>query len=207
VDPSLDMVNSTLFCNRAAASMKLNNYEEALQDADRVIVLRDDWMKAYRRRGSIHMELHNYEEAVRDFEKAYQLDKSDPEIKHLVKDAQLQLKKSKRKDYYKILEISPESGENDIRKAYRKLALKYHPDKHQESEESRLAAENTFKDISEAYSVLSDPKKKQRYDSGADLEDLAGPGEMHVNVNEIFQQFFGGSPFGGGGASFRTSFH
>jgi len=108
------------------------------------------------------------------------------------------------------LSIPQNAGENEIKKAYKKLALKWHPDKNCETEETRLNAEQTFKDISEAYSVLSDPKKKERYDSGADLEEI-GSGEMNVNVNEIFQQFFGGrSPFGsgggGGGTTFRTSF-
>jgi len=77
--------------------MKLNKFEEALQDANKAIDLRDNWVKAYRRRGSIHKELNNYEDAVRDFEKAYQLDKDDQEIKRLLKDAQLDLKKIKKK--------------------------------------------------------------------------------------------------------------
>lgn len=64
------------------------------------------------------------------------------------------------KDYYKILGISRNASDDDIKKAYRKLAKKYHPDKNQGNTE----AERKFKDISEAYTVLSDPTKKRKYD-------------------------------------------
>ena len=64
------------------------------------------------------------------------------------------------KDYYKILEVSKSSSQEDIKKAYRKLALKYHPD-HNKGDKS---AEAKFKDVSEAYAVLSNPEKKKQYD-------------------------------------------
>ena len=64
------------------------------------------------------------------------------------------------KDYYKILEISKPASPEEVKKAYRKLALKYHPD-HNKGDK---AAEAKFKEISEAYAVLSDPEKKKQYD-------------------------------------------
>jgi len=64
------------------------------------------------------------------------------------------------KDYYKILEISKEANNDEIKKAYRKLALKYHPDKNKDDKDS----EQRFKEVNEAYQVLSDPAKKQQYD-------------------------------------------
>lgn len=63
------------------------------------------------------------------------------------------------KDYYKILKVSPGASDSDIKKSYRKLAVEFHPDKN-----SNSGAEEMFKEISEAYSVLSDPKKKKEYD-------------------------------------------
>merc|ERR1712198_802595 len=63
------------------------------------------------------------------------------------------------KDYYKVLGVAKGASDDEIKKAYRKLALKYHPDKNQSS-----GAEEKFKEIGEAYDVLSDPKKKQVYD-------------------------------------------
>jgi len=64
------------------------------------------------------------------------------------------------KDYYSILGINKNASESDIKKAYRKLALKYHPDRNPNDKE----AENRFKEVSEAYEVLSDPEKRKKYD-------------------------------------------
>ena len=68
---------------------------------------------------------------------------------------------SSRKDYYKILKVDRDASINEIKKAYRKLALKHHPDK-----STHPDATKTFQDINEAYSILSDPRKRRRYDSG-----------------------------------------
>ena len=69
---------------------------------------------------------------------------------------------SARKDYYKILEISREASQDEIKRAYRKLALKYHPDKNK-----RPDATKKFQDLSEAFSVLSDQAKRRKYDLGS----------------------------------------
>lgn len=63
------------------------------------------------------------------------------------------------KDFYKILGVSPESNEDEIKKAYRKMALKFHPDKNSDAD-----AEDRFKEIAEAYEILTDPKKRSIYD-------------------------------------------
>ena len=69
----------------------------------------------------------------------------------------MELKKSKRKDYYKILDVTKSVTDDEIKKAYKKSALKWHPDKNSSTEETKIEAEKIFKDIGEAYSVLSDP--------------------------------------------------
>jgi DnaJ family protein C protein 7 len=129
-------------------------------------------------------------------------------LKEKVKHAKLELKKSKRKDYYKILSVPKEVTEDETKKAYKKAALRWHPDKHSNgTEEQRLEADKMFKDISEAYTVLSDPKKKNRYDQGADIEDLDNDHSGHgfggggMDPNDIFRMFFaqGGGGMGGGG--------
>ncbi|KAI9277658.1 DnaJ domain-containing protein [Sporodiniella umbellata] len=63
-------------------------------------------------------------------------------------------------EYYRVLGLTEDASDNDIKKAYRKLALKYHPDKNKSPE-----AEDKFKHISEAYEVLSDPKKRKLYNN------------------------------------------
>ena len=122
------------------------------------------------------------------------------------------------KDYYKILGVDRKAGEDDIRKAYRDLAKKYHPDRNPNDKQ----AEERFKEINEAYQVLSDPTKRQHYDRlGSDYSqwqrrgapgdfnwgDYVGgyPGGTRVNIDDL-EDLFGGA--GGGGFSdfFRTIF-
>lgn len=72
------------------------------------------------------MDTEDYEKSVTDYEKICQMDKSKENVAAL-KHAKLELKKSKRKDYYKILGVSKDASDDDIKKAYRKMALKEHP--------------------------------------------------------------------------------
>lgn len=102
----------------------------------------------------------------------------------------------KETEFYERLGVPPESSFEDIRKAYKKLAIKYHPDKNPNNE----SAVEQFKKISEAYECLSDEKKREMYDKYG-KEGIEGGG--HASAEDIFAQFFGGgSPFsffGGGG--------
>jgi len=86
------------------------------------------------------------------------------------------------KDYYKILNINSESSQDEIKKAFRSLSKKHHPDKGGD--------ENTFKEMSEAYDTLSDPKKRQKYDHQRQNPFAGGGGP---NMEDIFNQFFGGN--------------
>ena len=107
------------------------------------------------------------------------------------------------KDYYKTLGVSQAATDEDLKKAYRKMALKYHPDKNKSA-----GAEEKFKEIAEAYDVLSDPKKREIYDKYGE-EGLKGGGSagagsdgssftytFHGDPHETFRMFFGGEdPF------------
>ncbi|MFZ9943427.1 MAG: molecular chaperone DnaJ [Bacteroidia bacterium] len=112
-----------------------------------------------------------------------------------------------KRDYYEILGVERGAGEGDIKKAYRQMALKYHPDKNPGDKE----AEDKFKEAAEAYEVLSDAEKRRRYDQfGHQGVGGAGGGAHGMNMEDIFSQFgdiFGGSPFesffGGGGGGGR----
>lgn len=108
-----------------------------------------------------------------------------------------------KRDYYEVLGVGRDAGESDIKKAYRQMALKYHPDKNPGDKE----AEDKFKEAAEAYEVLSDPDKRRRYDQfGHQGVGGAAGGGQHMNMEDIFSQFgdiFGGhnpfeSFFGGG---------
>src|ERR1700689_186776 len=111
-----------------------------------------------------------------------------------------------KQDYYELLGVSRKAAQKEIRQAYRKLARKYHPDLNPGDKSS----EEKFKQVQEAYDVLSDTKKRQTYDQfGFDAPGPSGapqgtsPGDVHFD--------FGGFDFGGGGAgsagpSFRDLF-
>ncbi len=113
-----------------------------------------------------------------------------------------------KRDYYDVLGVAKNSSQEEIKKAYRKLAIKYHPDKNPDDH----TAEDKFKEAAEAYEILSNPEKKQRYDhyghagvGGAGGGGGYGGGGM--NMEDIFSQFgdiFGGG--GGGGSPFESFF-
>ena len=100
-----------------------------------------------------------------------------------------------KRDYYEVLGVNKSSSESEIKKAYRKMAIKYHPDKNPDNKE----AEAKFKEAAEAYDVLSNPEKKQRYDQfgHAGMGNRGGFGGGGMNMDDIFSQF--GDIFGGGG--------
>lgn len=184
---------------------KSSRNDIALKDLNSATDANPDYAKAYVKRGEINLELENFEEAVRDFEKASQISSHEFNIGNKLKDAKAKLKQSKRKDYYKILGVSKDASQADIKKAYRNMALKWHPDKNSDTEEHKLEADKMFKDIGEAYALLSDAQKRDRYDGGMDLEDIehGHGGGFHggggVDPSDIFQMFFGGGGGGGGG--------
>ena len=104
------------------------------------------------------------------------------------------------RDYYEILDVDKNSSKNDIKKAYRKIAMKYHPDKNPDNKE----AEEKFKESAEAYSVLSDDRKRSQYDqfghAGLNQQGFGGGGSSNMDVNDIFSAF--SDIFGGGGDIF-----
>ena len=109
-----------------------------------------------------------------------------------------------KRDFYEILEVDKSASAQEIKKAYRKVAIKFHPDKNPDNKE----AEEKFKEAAEAYEILSSPEKKQKYDQfghqafGGAASGGHGGGQ-HMNMDDIFSHFgdiFGGH-FGGGGFS------
>lgn len=221
IDPLNVEYNSILHSNRSAAYAKLGQWQQALDDADRCLSGKPTFVKAKVRRAQCLLELKRFEESIREYEALVREDRENADNAAGLRKAKLELKKSKRKDYYAILGVGQNATESEIKKAYRKQALQWHPDKNSESEDKKLFAESKFKDISEAYECLSDSQKKRRYDSGVDLEDDMGHGHGHggfggADYSDLFSHIFAqqmggggrrgarGSPFGGsfGGSPF-----
>jgi molecular chaperone DnaJ len=107
-----------------------------------------------------------------------------------------------KRDFYEILGLTKNASDDEIKKAYRKLAIKYHPDKNPDDK----VAEEKFKEAAEAYEILSNPEKRQRYNQygHAGVGGAYGGGGHYgggMNMDDIFSQFgdiFGGGGFGGG---------
>mmetsp|Transcript_34480 Transcript_34480/g.103125 ORF Transcript_34480/g.103125 Transcript_34480/m.103125 type:complete len:547 (-) Transcript_34480:525-2165(-) len=235
---ALDMCPSTdgsayrakLFFNRASANANLRKHEDVVADCTEAISLDDEYFKAYMRRAASNLVIggeNECQQALRDYEKALELAKTEEQerdINKKIRGARVQLKRAKRKDFYKLLGVSRDATESEIKKGYRKLALKWHPDRHSNStEEEKKKAEQVFRDVNLAYEVLSDPQKKRRYDEGVDEQDLDNPharpddgmggmqghsGMGGMDPDVLFQMFMqqqGG--MGGGGRRGPGSFH
>ncbi|NOZ88178.1 MAG: molecular chaperone DnaJ [Deltaproteobacteria bacterium] len=111
-----------------------------------------------------------------------------------------------KRDYYEILNVQRNASAREIKKAYRRLALKYHPDRNPGNKE----AEEMFKEASEAYEVLSDPEKRAIYDrygheglKGSGFSGFSGMEDIFSHFGDIFSEIFGGSPFGFSGSRAR----
>ncbi|CAD8059216.1 unnamed protein product [Paramecium sonneborni] len=221
VDSNNFRFNSLIYANRGLAHQKLKDHRKAVNDFDKSIELNDRYFKAYLRRGDSRYELGDLDGAQSDYQKVMELDQgSIQQMRQKINDINRKQKQLSKKDYYKILEVDKNATEADIKKAYRKLALQWHPDKNKESEEQKKLADQKFREIAEAYSVLSDKQKRQQYDMGVDPNDPMGGAEgfeTNIDPTQIFKMFFGGeggagdfSDFGfsniGGSGGFTTMF-
>ena len=108
-----------------------------------------------------------------------------------------------KRDYYEVLGVTKNASDDEIKKAYKKMAIKYHPDRNPGDKE----AEEKFKEAAEAYDVLRDPQKRARYDQfGPEgVNGTGGFGGQSMNMDDIFSMFgdiFGGHGFGGFGGGF-----
>jgi len=184
------------------------------------------YAKAYIRRGDAYYALgtvENFETSLKDYAKALEILSEDTaayrDVSKKVKQSKLAIKKANRKDYYAILGVHESADEKQLKKGYRKSALKWHPDRHAtKTEEQKEYAEKCFKDVGEAYEVLTDSNKRHMYDQGMDLDDMKNGGGGHghghggmggIDPSVLFSMFGGGGGMGGrggrggGGGGFR----
>ncbi|KAG5043752.1 hypothetical protein GLYMA_03G179800v4 [Glycine max] len=188
VDPIHLAHNVDLHFGLCKVLVKLGRGKDALDSCSEALKIDEELVEALVQRGEAKLLTEDWEGAVEDLRSAAQKSPQDMNIREAVMRAEKALKISKRKDYYKILGISKTASAADIKRAYKKLALQWHPDKNVEKREE---AEAQFREIAAAYEVLSDEDKRVRYDRGEDLEE-AGMGGGGGGFN----------PFGGGGYTY-----
>jgi len=204
VDPQHNTIVPQANLDLANAHKQLKEFAEAKAAAQVVIEQNDNNGPAHRIMGQIHMEQDEFEEAVFQFKRAFELMEGDAGVQDEVQRAEAALKQSKMKDYYKTLGISRRATTKQIKKAYRDLALQWHPDKHK-GEEEKEKAEKQFQAIAEAYEILSDDEKRAAYDRGEEvLPNQGGGGQQGFNP---FAQHFQHFQHGGGGGGGHQQFH
>ena len=194
---------------RSLTPPQLKDYASALDDCARALQLDPGYLKARKTRARALGESGDWEAAAREYKELAEAHPGEPGLAKDVRHAELELKKSKRKDYYKILALDKDCDDSQIKRAYRKLAIVHHPAKNPDDP----AAAERFKDVSEAYETLSDPEKRARYDSGEDLVDPADvfgggmggmAGGVQIDPEMLFNMMGGGmGGMGGGGAGRR----
>lgn len=203
-DPEHRTVVPKAFLDMANAYLKLKQIKEAKDAVSKSIERDENNYEAYRIMGHIQMESEEFDGAVHNFRKALELNQGDHMLQQDLQRAEAALKQSKQKDYYKILNVKRTATTKEIKKAYRALALEWHPDKHS-GEEEKEKAEKQFQLVAEAYEVLSDDEKRSLYDRGEEVFPNQGGGGGHQGFNP-FQHFQHGGPRGGGGQQFHFHF-
>lgn len=190
VDSSHTAHNVHLFLGLCKALVKLGRGKDALESCTSALEINEELVEALVQRGEAKLLTEDWEGAVSDLKIAFQKSPQDMDIRETLMRAERSLKLSKRKDWYKVLGVSKTSSIAEIKRAYKKLALQWHPDKNTDNMEE---AEAKFREVAEAYEVLGDDEKRMKYDRGEDIEET-GMGSGGFN------------PFGGGGQQFTFHF-
>ncbi|KAE9040730.1 hypothetical protein PR003_g5058 [Phytophthora rubi] len=202
VDPDHSVMNKEFYLQLCTSELHLKHFSEARGACEKAVHIDDNFAQAFANLSEAQIGLELYEDAVRSAKRASELDDSSRDFKEKVAQAEAALKQSKTKNYYKILGVARNSEAKEIKKAYRKQALEWHPDKHTDKDDAeREAVEKRFHDIAEAYEILSNEETRAMYDRG---EDVTG--------NPQQQQQHRGNPFSNahffqqGGRTFHFNF-
>jgi len=192
VDPGHKFFAYDLNIKLAKSYLGTKNGADAMKACDAALVADNQSADAVVLRGDAKALLEDFQGSLNDYKRAKELRGDDRTIDEKIQKGQRVLEQSKRKNYYKILGVKRAASKSQIKRAYRKLALKHHPDKVKESEGGgeKEAAEKIFRDVAEAYGVLSDDEVRKKYDNG---EDVSGQGQQQQQQH----------PFGGGNFHFH----
>ena len=184
----------------------MNNYKKAIPFCDEALTFNGYSLYGLLSKANAHMEAENFDAAISALNKAKEAHPGAQQIPQLLQKAQVELKRSKTKDYYKVLGLARDADELQIKGAYRKMVKLHHPDKAHKLGVTKEDAERKMAQVNEAYEVLSHPELKQRYDQGDDPND---------HDQQRRNPFQGGTPFhgnpfggqsGGGGQQFNFKF-
>ncbi|KAL0336889.1 UNVERIFIED_CONTAM: DnaJ protein P58IPK, partial [Sesamum calycinum] len=192
LDPAHSAHNVHLHLGLCKVSVKLGRGKDAVASCTEALEIDGDLVEALAQRGEAKLLVEDWEGAVADLKSAAEKSPQDMNIREALMKAERSLKLSQRKDWYKILGVSKTASMSEIKKAYKKLALQWHPDKNVDNREE---AEAKFREIAAAYEILGDEDKRTRYDRGEDLDDM-GTGMGGGGFN----------PFGGGGQQYTFHF-
>lgn len=135
LDDLNDAYNATILYNRASAYHKLKDFKKAMNDCDSALKLNPEYGKVYVKKGDIYLDMEEFEEACRMYDQAKKVEPGLAGLREKIHKGKIELKKSKRKDFYKVLGVTKDATEKEIQKAYKKSALRWHPDKHQQDTE------------------------------------------------------------------------
>jgi len=170
---------------------KLKNSTHVLKWCSEALKHDDKNVEALIARADVYLEQEEYDLAIADLNQAQQLGGPQAEIRKKLQKAMRLQKQASRKDYYQVLGVDKKATKQEIKKAFRKLAQKWHPDTYR-GELEKEVVEKKMAEINEAYEVLSNEEKREQFDNGFD------PNNPHENQGYPFQQGgFGGSGFEG----------
>ncbi|KAG0647360.1 subfamily C member 3 [Hyphodiscus hymeniophilus] len=188
----------------AATVAMMKSYKKAIPFCDEALSFDEHSLYGLLSKANAHMEAENFDAAIETLKKAKEAHPGAQQIPQLLQKAQIELKRSKTKDYYKVLGLTRDADELQIKGAYRKMVKLHHPDKAHRLGISKEDAERKMAQVNEAYEVLSDPELKQRYDQGDDPNDHEQ--QRHNPFQGGGNAFHGFGGQSGGGQQFNFKF-
>ncbi|KAF0691799.1 Aste57867_17070 [Aphanomyces stellatus] len=193
VDPTHGALNKDLHFKLCDAYANLQKHTEAKAACAASLHDHEANGAVHSKLGDVLINLEEYDEAVRHHRRAVELEEDNRSFHEGLRRAEAALKQSKTKNYYKILDIPRDAASQAIKKAYRKKALEWHPDKHADrGEAASEEANKMFQEVAEAYEILSNDDMRARYDRGEDVTGNAQNQQQQHNPFHHFQQHGGG---------------
>jgi DnaJ family protein C protein 7 len=163
---------ATLHTQRAEAYLRLKDFPNALKDCAKVLYVQDDHIPACLVRLQAYHGLEQHETALQEVQELLQKFPGDMKLRQAHEKADFLCRKAKRVDYYKLMAVSSIASEVEIKKAYKRKALEWHPDRHPPAPDKQAHAQKQFQLLGEGLEILCDDFTRRLYDEGYDLEQI-----------------------------------